>query len=175
MRWAETVDHSLNFIKENLRRACTENITIIKSRENSRGNESFGGFKRKILLVSDWTDPPDLQVSNLFLQSKNDTKVTSCIWKMGSHCDPHIIKKEEQFQEQSLSEESVLSSVYSELPRPLYLKCKNMAEKKRKKKGNRKFRADRSFEFFTVIAGLCLSMSFCVWSILAESCKGMMY
>ena len=38
-------------------------IIIIKPRENKRGNESFGGFIRKIL--SDWTYPPDLQVSKL--------------------------------------------------------------------------------------------------------------
>ena len=49
-------------------------MTIITLGENKRGNESFGGFKRKIL--SDWTDPPDLQVSkltefvHLFLQYK---------------------------------------------------------------------------------------------------------
>ena len=28
-------------------------------------------------------------------------------WKMGCHCDPHIEKKEDQFQKQSLSEESL--------------------------------------------------------------------
>ena len=66
-----------------------ESIILIKPRENKRRTESFGGFKRKIL--SNWTDPPDLQVSklkeflHLFLQCKlavkNDTKVKSCIEK----------------------------------------------------------------------------------------------
>ena len=44
------VVRSLNFTKENLRRASKESITIIKPGENKRGNESFYGFKRKILL-----------------------------------------------------------------------------------------------------------------------------
>ena len=47
---------------------------------------------------------------------------------MGCHCDPHIVKKEDQFQEQSLSEESLfcrhLTAVYSELPLPWHLKCR---------------------------------------------------
>ena len=49
-------------------------IIIIKPRENKRGNESFGGFIRKIL--SDWTNPPDLQVSKLteFLLSYSNGK-----------------------------------------------------------------------------------------------------
>ena len=42
-------DHSLNFVKENPRRASKKNITIIKPGENKRGNESVGSFKRKIL------------------------------------------------------------------------------------------------------------------------------
>ena len=79
----------MNFIKENPRRTSEGSITIIKPREKKRGNESFDGFKRKILL--DCTDPPDLQVSKLtefvylFLECKpavkNDTKVTRCIGK----------------------------------------------------------------------------------------------
>ena len=39
----------MNFIKENLRRASKESITVIKPGENKRGNGSFGGFKRKIV------------------------------------------------------------------------------------------------------------------------------
>ena len=41
-------------------RASKESTAIIKPREN-RGNESFGGFRTKIL--SDWTDPPDRLIS----------------------------------------------------------------------------------------------------------------
>ena len=48
---------------KNLRRASKESITIIKAREFKRDSDSFGGFKRKIL--SNLTDPPDLQVSIL--------------------------------------------------------------------------------------------------------------
>ena len=76
----------MNFIKENLRRANKDSIIIVKPGENKRGDESFSGFKRKI--VSDSTDPPDLQLTefvHLFLECKlavkNDTKVTSCIGK----------------------------------------------------------------------------------------------
>ena len=43
-------DHSLKFIKENPRGASKQSITIIKPGENKRGKESFGGFKRKILM-----------------------------------------------------------------------------------------------------------------------------
>ena len=79
--WA--VDHSLNFIKENLRTASKESIAIIKPREKKRGNESSGSFNRKI--PSDWTDPPDLQISQLTVCSpvpsarthcQNDTEIT---------------------------------------------------------------------------------------------------
>ena len=72
--------HSLNWIKENVRRASKENITIINATWNKIGNGSFGGFKRKRL--SDWTDPPDLQVSQLtelarlFFQCKMAVKMT---------------------------------------------------------------------------------------------------
>ena len=60
------VDHSLNCIKENLRRASKESITITKPRENKRENESFGGLKKiKIKILLDYTDPPDPQVSKL--------------------------------------------------------------------------------------------------------------
>ena len=45
MRWAEQLITLLNFIKENLRRASKESITVIKPGENKRGNESFGGLK----------------------------------------------------------------------------------------------------------------------------------
>ena len=45
--WA--ADHSSNFIKENLRRASKDSITVIKPGEKKKGNESFGGFKRKKL------------------------------------------------------------------------------------------------------------------------------
>ena len=44
MRWAEQLITLLNFIKENLRRASKESITVIKPGENKRGNESFGGL-----------------------------------------------------------------------------------------------------------------------------------
>ena len=40
---------TLDFIKENLRRASKESIAIIKPRENTRGNKSFSSFYRKIL------------------------------------------------------------------------------------------------------------------------------
>ena len=59
--WA--VYHSLDFPKENLRRASKESTAIIKPRENKRRNESFSSFYRKIL--SDWTDPSNLQISQL--------------------------------------------------------------------------------------------------------------
>ena len=48
MRQAEQLI-TLNFNKENLRRASEESISIIKPRENKRGNESYGSFYRKIL------------------------------------------------------------------------------------------------------------------------------
>ena len=56
----------------------------------------------------------------LFLQSKlavkNGGKITNCTEKWKSH----VVKKEDQFQEQSMSEESVicgdLTAVYSRLP-----------------------------------------------------------
>ena len=41
--------HSLNLIKENVRRASKENITIINAIGYKIGNGSFGGFKRKSL------------------------------------------------------------------------------------------------------------------------------
>ena len=44
------MDYSLNFITENPRRASKESITVIKPGENKRGNENFGGFRRKIVL-----------------------------------------------------------------------------------------------------------------------------
>ena len=47
--WA--VGHSLNCIKENLRRASKESITIIKPGGNKRGNEIFSGFKTKKYIV----------------------------------------------------------------------------------------------------------------------------
>ena len=34
------VDHSLDFIKKNLRRTSKNSIVVIKPRENKRGNES---------------------------------------------------------------------------------------------------------------------------------------
>ena len=43
------MDYSLNFVKENLKRASRESITVMKPGENERGNESVGGFKRKML------------------------------------------------------------------------------------------------------------------------------
>ena len=47
MRRAELVYHSLDFIKENLRRVSKESIAIIKPTENKRRNESFSSFHRK--------------------------------------------------------------------------------------------------------------------------------
>ena len=60
MRWAEQLISLLNFIKENLRRASKESITVIKPGENKRGNESFGGliffiFKLTVELVDTLT------------------------------------------------------------------------------------------------------------------------
>ena len=49
---------TFNLIKENPRRTNKESVTIIKPGENKRGYESFGGFKRKILL--DGVDSLDL-------------------------------------------------------------------------------------------------------------------
>ena len=41
---------TLNFIKENPRRASKENFTINnQAKIGKRGDKSFGGFKRKIL------------------------------------------------------------------------------------------------------------------------------
>ena len=48
MRWAEQLITLLNFIKENLRRASKESITVIKPGENKRGNESFGDLKKNL-------------------------------------------------------------------------------------------------------------------------------
>ena len=48
-------------IKGNPRRANKDSITIINPREFKRDN--FGGFMRKIL--SDLTDPPDLQAKHV--------------------------------------------------------------------------------------------------------------
>ena len=39
----------MNFIKENLRTASKESITVMKPGENERGNESVGGFSGKRL------------------------------------------------------------------------------------------------------------------------------
>ena len=39
----------MNFIMENLKTDSKESNTIIKPRENTRRNRSFGGFKRMIL------------------------------------------------------------------------------------------------------------------------------
>ena len=47
MRRAEQLI-TLNLIKENLRRASKESISVIKPGENKRGDESVGGYKRKI-------------------------------------------------------------------------------------------------------------------------------
>ena len=50
MRRAEqSITDSVNFITENLRRGSKKSTTIIKPRESKGENESFGGFKRKIL------------------------------------------------------------------------------------------------------------------------------
>ena len=38
----------MNSIKENLRKASKDSITIIKPRKDKRGNDSFGDFRRKI-------------------------------------------------------------------------------------------------------------------------------
>ena len=38
----------MNFIRENVRRASKESITIMKPRRNKR-EKSLGGFKRKIV------------------------------------------------------------------------------------------------------------------------------
>ena len=46
---SRAVDYSLDFIKENLRRASKGSIAIIKLRENKRGNKKPGSFNRKIL------------------------------------------------------------------------------------------------------------------------------
>ena len=45
---SRAVGYSLNLIKENLRRASKESISVIKPGENKRGDESVGGYKRKI-------------------------------------------------------------------------------------------------------------------------------
>ena len=39
----------MNFIKENLRRASKESMTIVKPRENKTEKLNFDDFKRKIL------------------------------------------------------------------------------------------------------------------------------
>ena len=57
MRRAEQLI-TFNLIKENPSRTSKESITVSKPGENKRGNESFGGFKRKILL--DGMDSLDL-------------------------------------------------------------------------------------------------------------------
>ena len=56
-------DHTRNLIKGNLSRASKERITRIKPREKNGDDENCSVFKRKVL--SEWTDPPDLQVSKL--------------------------------------------------------------------------------------------------------------
>ena len=40
-------DHSLDLIKENLRKASKKSTTPIKPGENKRGNKSFGGFTKE--------------------------------------------------------------------------------------------------------------------------------
>ena len=50
MRRAEqSITDSVNCITENLRRDSKKSTTIIKPRESKGENESFSGFKRKIL------------------------------------------------------------------------------------------------------------------------------
>ena len=87
-------------------------------------------------ILSNWTDRSDLQLSQLALFSpvlseqagcQNDTNVTSCA-ETGISSDPLAMRKEGQFQEQSLSEESLLclylTKIYSELNRPSHQKCR---------------------------------------------------
>ena len=54
MRQAEQLT-TLNFTRENWRRASMKNITIIKPRENKRANKSSGGFKRKTVRINQST------------------------------------------------------------------------------------------------------------------------
>ena len=126
-RWGELSCLSLFLIlsRRTWGQLAKESIAIIKS---------SGSFNRKIL--SEWTDPPDLQINKLtefvyLFQLSHCQK-----WhrdyelhrKTGCRSDPHVQKKEDQFQEQSLSEEFLfcrhLTEVYSELPRSSRPKCR---------------------------------------------------
>ena len=103
--WA--VDHSLDYIKENLRRASKESIAIIKPRENKVGNESFGSFQRKIigLNLSPWSPDKPVDrvcspVPSVRARCQKWHRNYELHWKRRCHSDPHVQKKEDQFQEQ---------------------------------------------------------------------------
>lgn len=79
--WA--ADHPLNFIKGNQRRASKKSITIMKPRENKRGNESFGGLKERYSRIY-WTHPPNLP----FLDIGN----FMCLWVWVRYDPLHTFK-----------------------------------------------------------------------------------
>ena len=45
-----SADHSVNCMKENVRRASKKSITPMKPGENKGGKESYGGYKNKTLI-----------------------------------------------------------------------------------------------------------------------------
>ena len=96
MRQAEQLT-TLNFTRENWRRASMKNITIIKPRENKRANKSSGGFKRKTVRINQSTWSPGKPVNRAY--SPIPSVQAGCWklykdelrWKMGCYSDPHII------------------------------------------------------------------------------------
>ena len=111
------VDHTLNFIKENLR-ASKDSITIIRPsayREQERKREFLWlqekdsvGWNRSAWSPSKQADRvcspvPSMQAG----WQKKGHQGYELHWKMGCHSDPHIVTKVkgDQFQELSLSEE----------------------------------------------------------------------
>ena len=93
--WA--VDHFLNFI-------------------NKREKMSFGGFRRNTVRLKWPTWPPGKQVDSLFTCCFNANWLSKITLKLqaalenGCHSDPHVVNKEDEFQEHSPSEDSVLSA-----------------------------------------------------------------
>ena len=119
----------ITFIEESQQGEHYSNQAWIKQ-ERKR---EFWWLQNKIVL--DRTHLPDLQVCKLTVCSPVPLMQASCQklhqgyelhWKMGCHSDTHIVKKKDQFQELSLSEESLfcphLTEVCSELPRPSHVK-----------------------------------------------------
>ena len=121
--------------KENLKRASKESITIIKPRENKGENEfrwlqkkDTVGLNRSVWSPCNQVDRVCSPVPSVQAGCQKWHQGYELHWKTECRSDPHVVKKEDQFQEQSLSEESLfcphLTEIYSELPWLSHLKCR---------------------------------------------------